>query len=1128
MNRKNKTIAMNILNFLAAIIFCLIIWYGAKDLTIPHTTPFGNDLLRIGIILVTILFWLVKPIVFLSNKSAERKLALLVDSNTQIKEKNQNQQKNTLKNIASAFKVLNKRRFLSGKKMQALHKLPWYIVSGPTGYGKTALIKNAGLNFPLMQTDSNSEKINIKGLNFECWITEEAVFLEVSADKNNEFNIQKYNEVWLDVLKTLKRYKHGAPINGVILTVDISYFMGDDEDRKQKAIGTREHIKKIYEQLKLKYPIYILITKADLILGFTEYFENFNVEERDNALGFSFPINETNIANFDLFLSEKFDNLLHKLNQRLPWLLNATEDLNKKFLISLFPQQLFLLRNRIIEVFKEVFLPQKLYEIVDIRGIFFCSATQENGTFYNISGSIINKQFQLSPIKYLPHSSLQQGCFIKNVFENIIIPESSLIYTGNIVDKTSRFFYKFICASALMLVLASLLYHSNAFFSAKSTTLNTEHYLQLFNNNLKNIENNDSTFKQVLLMLAPLKSAKELYSSKISSSAIHPRQNIKIQNALDELTINALHKYLIPLVIKRLESQLIMYQNKPDMLYSTLKAYLFLGNPEHLPKQWLLQAMQMDWGHDAQYSTEERENLNNDLLLSTTNIIPYTLNNSLVSQTIAILKKIPTSERIYDSIKSQIEYSSSKPLELREAMGKNADIVFTKESTSSIPALYTLSGYQKYYLKKLADLVNEVVADQEFFALNNGINNVDKTFAAKDLSAEINLLYGLDYSKAWILALNKLRVNSFNDLNDAVRIVSVLKEPISPFVKLLQLVKTNTNIDNDKIKDVFKDLNRISVVNNNDIFSIEQLSKNMTDLQLFLNKIAQATEPQQLAFTIAKASALGNKNSPLDLLRQRAEYWPDPYRNWLLDVTNNTWHTVLVMAHDYITSAWDSEILDRYKDLSQYYPLNGAAEFDVNQADFANFFKYDGVLNHFFKEYLNPFIDNNHTPWTWLTINGESLSNNTLPLEKLHRMLQVTEYLFPNNSNNIIIKFKLKPLSLSADALSVNLQIGNQEISYKHGPLLASNFIWPVTDFPQIKIIFVNFNEKEYVENFDGPWSLIKLINMATISNSNEPYHYNLKISNYNYSSLFDLALPNGNVLPMLLELTKLQAPETF
>ena len=60
-------------------------------------------------------------------------------------------------------------------------------------------------------------------------------------------------------------------------------------------------MKELYDQLGVRVPVYALFTKADLIAGFTEFFDDLDRERRGQVWGMTFPLNKTDAGTAGLF-----------------------------------------------------------------------------------------------------------------------------------------------------------------------------------------------------------------------------------------------------------------------------------------------------------------------------------------------------------------------------------------------------------------------------------------------------------------------------------------------------------------------------------------------------------------------------------------------------------------------------------------------------------------------------------------------------------------------------------------------------------------------------------------------------------------------------------------------------------
>ena len=64
-------------------------------------------------------------------------------------------------------------------------------------------------------------------------------------------------------------------------------------ERLAHARAIRRRVKELSDQLGVRVPVYALFTKADLIAGFMEFFDDLDREKRGQVWGMTFPLNKT-------------------------------------------------------------------------------------------------------------------------------------------------------------------------------------------------------------------------------------------------------------------------------------------------------------------------------------------------------------------------------------------------------------------------------------------------------------------------------------------------------------------------------------------------------------------------------------------------------------------------------------------------------------------------------------------------------------------------------------------------------------------------------------------------------------------------------------------------------------------
>ena len=64
----------------------------------------------------------------------------------------------------------------------SLYELPWYVIIGAPGSGKTTALVNSGLHFPLEQRTGRGALRGVGGTrNCDWWFTDEAIFLDTAG-----------------------------------------------------------------------------------------------------------------------------------------------------------------------------------------------------------------------------------------------------------------------------------------------------------------------------------------------------------------------------------------------------------------------------------------------------------------------------------------------------------------------------------------------------------------------------------------------------------------------------------------------------------------------------------------------------------------------------------------------------------------------------------------------------------------------------------------------------------------------------------------------------------------------------------------------------------------------------------
>ncbi|MCL5270118.1 MAG: hypothetical protein M1457_06120, partial [bacterium] len=256
----------------------------------------------------------------------------------------------------------------------SFYDLPWYLLIGEPQSGKSTTLKNSSLEFPV-----GTEALSGAGGTRNCdwWFTNEAIILDTAG----RFTFQEKNapdaEEWNGFLRMLRKYRAACPINGVVLTIPCTSLLSDnEEEREEKARNIREKLTQIQRELGVQFPVFILITKSDQILGFTEFFSRLSATEQRQLLGWS--MQGPFIQSYD---PDSFGDVFQKLYERIhKWrnkLLGEDMSLTEIDKLYVFPEEFKSLREPLYDYLKTIFVKTHYLPPLFLRGFYFTSGLQQ-------------------------------------------------------------------------------------------------------------------------------------------------------------------------------------------------------------------------------------------------------------------------------------------------------------------------------------------------------------------------------------------------------------------------------------------------------------------------------------------------------------------------------------------------------------------------------------------------------------------------------------------------------------------------------------------------------------------------------------------------------------------------------
>ena len=111
-----------------------------------------------------------------------------------------------------------------------LYQLPWYVMIGPPGSGKTTALTRSGLHFPAGEGGEGAEIRGVGGTrNCDWFFTSEAVLIDTAGRYTTQDSHAPVDRgAWQGFLDLLKKHRPRQPINGVLVAISASDLLADE------------------------------------------------------------------------------------------------------------------------------------------------------------------------------------------------------------------------------------------------------------------------------------------------------------------------------------------------------------------------------------------------------------------------------------------------------------------------------------------------------------------------------------------------------------------------------------------------------------------------------------------------------------------------------------------------------------------------------------------------------------------------------------------------------------------------------------------------------------------------------------------------------------------------------------
>lgn len=944
------------------------------------------------------------------------------------------------------------------------NELPWYLLIGEQGSGKTHLLAAAGLQSPLDHIESMPTHSTA---HCEWYFADEGVLIDTPGRYLTQPDSAVDAAGWSALLQMLRLRQRVRPLNGVVVTLSVDTLLsGNEHDLDLHARRVHSRLQEVQETLHVEVPIYLVLTQADRVSGFAEFFDA-SAQDAESVLGECLDAGKSGIDVTQV--RQAFETLLQGLSAELITRLHQERNVDRRGRMLDFPQHVAQLGERLCLFVESAFSAHRYQRIQGLRGFYLTCAGDRHGHFVQgLFGQVIFAEAGLADLQATERRRIRRRQGLQALAMAAVIGGVGGLWAHSYSVNQQRLAH-----------LATLLAHPSP--TAPDTG-------------------------QTLALLDARLAATQVFPP-VEDAPFIERAGLYQGEASRPLLIGAYEQALLqPLlshVTAQLEEQVRASLGDRERLLENLRAYLMLNVRDRRDSAWLAQRVAEQWSvvyvGDASAQTRLNEHLAR--LLEQPFVAP--LDAALVATAREKLRGESLADVVYRTLREQ-----SRNLEpVRLAEGKVLEAI-----DPPIPGFYT-RRYVQYFEAQGPRLVNAIAQDNWVLGESTDLSAMD----LRRLMTELQQRYFSEYADVWSAALGRVRLQRTDSLKHDAEQLASLTSAQSPLMQLLLLLRENTRLlpapellgqrvpqagevgalaqsvladgrvaggaDTARraLQRRFEPLHQLLDEQQNPGVELTQALRVLDELHVQLAALNRENLPEQAAFNRVKRRMEGQQDA-LGSLRDTAARLPLPLAGWFEGLADDTWRHLLEGAYAHVNQRYQSEVYGLYaKAIRQRYPFEAHAASEVALNDFNEFFKPNGVMAGFYEGYLRPFISADGGRYRLRGVDGNSLPISRSLLDQLTKAQVIRRAFFTQDASELSVRFTVAPYSLDQSVSRATLRFGEKQLEYRHGPIVPMAFDWPIdADNGRTSLVLERGTEQRPlgIEKNTGAWSLFRFFDL--------------------------------------------------
>ena len=1017
-----------------------------------------------------------------------------------------------------AVQWLRSSRLGNAKSKNAVYGLPWFLVTGPAGSGKTSLALSTGLDYHSLPSQRRTEANIVRPTRHCEWrMTGSAVLLDTPGRYQNDGPAR---DEWLALAETIKKYRSFRPLDNLVLTVDADKILrASDSEIEHQAKTLRARLDEMMQSVRTRFPVYLVFTHIDAIEGFKEFFSVARPDWRTEVWGTTIPLDKTLSAHalFDV----EFDQLCASLARRRLLRLSGLRPPARQLRIFDFPIHFSQARAKLGLFTSALFRPNPFSESPMLRGFYFTANIRKDGR------AVPQADPEAGDGAERPAQAVGERYFTDRFFKEVLLNDKDLAASFQAARKRPSYLRNSLMIFAMLLMVIftaglGVSFVGNKFLIAdaleRGARVDEITRADLGKDPTKKesaaarveVEAVES-LREILVQLddsyrnsPPLRLRFGLYSGNSINPSLRTIYFDSISQRYFKTTVAALEQDLrafassaVPVAAPSPDAQ----ASTPDDLlgrnYDLLKAYLMLSDANRVEPTFLANQLQEYWKRSSPADMEivSQQQLDFFAKQASDEDTPHIrVDDKLVVEVRRKLAAYPPVNRFYKRVVTEIN-TRTTPINLESILeGRGRGVLV---SSYTVPGSFTIDGYRRHMREAIESAAEEISKDDWVMGSAAGGTTAQSTDISK-----LEGMYLREYTDQWRKFIRGISIQEFKSKDDAVEALKALSSTDSPMEHVMRTVARNTKLSakpessgiwgwikswfpgssddqlggNTEVEKEFRPL--FQFVSSQDKKDSSPMSQYRAELRRVLDPL-EAASADQLAQT-SKAVLTGKDDIGLQKADQTISNLLEGFKTaaatdtaaLLKQPLNNLRAMFYGGGYEQIEKGWREQVYPRARAIEAGFPFTETGEASVS--DLARFLNpVNGQFSSFFNERLATSFEDAQGQWRLKETGAFKFSNDFISY--LNNARRLREALFPNGGQQpeVTYDITLQPSS----GVDIRIEIDGTPVETRGTSPASAKFTWPArAGSSGAKITVIGSGGEPPAERtFPGAWGLFKM-----------------------------------------------------